>query len=744
MKRLLLSFLLLVFSTWIQAQDQLLSADKAFAFKAKVVNDEIQLSWDIAKGYYLYKEKVAISANFPARLGVAKFPAAKIKQDEFFGTIGTYRKNVLVRVPVLPGEQSAILLTVSYQGCADIGVCYPPIQKSVTLPIKSTQSITPVDRASSLLSTAQSQARSMFASATNEGPLPPDQAFKLTVVPSDANNLKAIWTIKPDYYLYHDKFSIDVQGAELGNINLPKGKIKDDELFGKVEVHTNRVEVDIPLYNISAKSVQFNAQYQGCWEGGVCYAPQQKTLTVPLFKEGAQAQKVDPEFVTNVVDKTVPPSTSVSIKPELTEAEQIIQSIQGKGIYSLLFFFFIAGLGAAFTSCVLPMIPILSAIIIGQEKKVSTKKAFSMSLVFVIFMSLAYALIGVLFAKSGEQIQIVLQNPWVLGGFSLIFVLLALSMFGYFEIKIPNAIQNKLANVSNKQKGGSFVGVAIMGFLSALIVGPCSAPILSAALLYIAQSGVDNVWLGAGALFALGMGMGMPLIAAGTGVVMPQSGEWMERVKQAFGVVMLGMAIYFIARVIPANVALILWALLFTISPIAMGVLESVTTPWQRIFKAIGLIILGYGILLMGLVARGGGDMFAPLAGYTSSSQSQQAHVEFRSIKSIQDLDQILDQTKQNKQLVVLDFYADWCISCKELERFVFSNSEVVNKMQNVIALQADVTKNDAHDKALMKRFNIVGPPAILFFKGGVEGRAQRIIGEINAKNFIKRLNKVQ
>ena len=751
MKRLLL-FLLLVFSALTPAQDELLSADKAFAFKAEVVGDEILLNWDIAKGYYLYKEKVGISANHSARLGKADFPKAKIKNDQFFGIVATYRKNLLVRVPVLPGKEKSILLTVSYQGCADIGVCYPPIKKSVTLTIKGTNKVALVDSAfktSTTQSSAQNQAQSMFAN-TDEVPLPPDQAFNLSVVAIDANTLKMLWEIRPNYYLYHDKFFIDAQGADFGNINFPKGEIKDDDLFGRVEVHKNRLEVDLPLQNIKAKTINLTVRYQGCWEGGVCYPPQEKTFKIPLTEQVTKATATTATATTANTATTATTVVTTNTASELTETEQIIESIQGKNIFSLLFFFFIAGLGASFTSCVLPMIPILSAIIIGQEKQVSTKRAFAMSLTFVIFMSLAYALIGILFAKSSEglQLQIVLQNPWVLGVFSLIFVLLALSMFGFFEIKIPNFIQNKLSSVSNKQKGGSFIGVAIMGFLSALIVGPCSAPILSAALLYIAQT-VDTVGIGFGAsaLFALGMGMGAPLVVAGAGVSMPKPGVWMDNVKHIFGIIMLGMAIYFIQRVVADNTALILWALLLTIAPIAMGVLNQQTqdsTAWRRIFRALGLIILGYGILLWVLVAKGGGDMFAPLAGYgVSTTNTGSAHVQFTPIKSSADLDRILAKSKLDKKIVMLDFYADWCISCKELERFVFSNAQVLAKMQNVVAIQADVTENDAVDRALMKRFNIIGPPAILFFNNGIEKRSQRIVGEISAQDFIQRLNKI-
>ena len=298
----------------------------------------------------------------------------------------------------------------------------------------------------------------------------------------------------------------------------------------------------------------------------------------------------------------------------------------------------------------------------------------------------------------------------------------------------------------SKQEGGHLIGVAIMGFLSALIVGPCVAPPLAGALIYIGQTG--DAMLGGLSLFVMSLGMGAPLLAIGAGVSkLPKAGGWMDNIKYVFGILMLAVAIWLLDRIISPVVSLALWATLFSFSPIAMGVLNSLTntpTPWQRIFKAIGLLVLAYGILLWGLVARGGGDMLAPLSGYGASTQSEQVHVKFEKIKSNADLDRILLRAKANNQIVMLDFYADWCISCKELERFVFSNDKVVDTMKNHIALQADVTANDEIDKALMARFNIIGPPAILFFNNGVEKRSQRIVGEINAQGYLEHFNKAQ
>jgi len=430
---------------------------------------------------------------------------------------------------------------------------------------------------------------------------------------------------------------------------------------------------------------------------------------------------------------------------ELNETDKITNILKQGDVLWTLGWFFVIGLGLSLTPCVFPMIPILSGIIVGQ-KGVTTRKALIMSIVFVLAMSVTYTIAGVLAGLFGENLQILFQTPWVLIVFSLVFVALAFSMFGYYEIQLPARLQNKIANISNKQEGGHLIGVAIMGFLSALIVGPCVAPPLAGALIYIGQTG-DAV-LGGLSLFVMSLGMGAPLLAIGAGASkLPKAGGWMDNVKYVFGILMLAVAIWLLDRITSPIVSLALWATLFSFSPIAMGVLNSLTntpTPWQRIFKAIGLLVLAYGILLWGLVARGGGDMLAPLAGYGNGAQVEQVHVKFEKIKSNKDLDQALLRAKANNQIVMLDFYADWCISCKELERFVFSNANVVNKMQNVIALQADVTANDATDKALMTRFNIIGPPAILFFKNGIENRPQRIVGEINAQGFLEHLKKSQ
>ena len=738
MKHILLSLFLLT-SLFVNAQDELLPADKAFAFKAEIVDDKILLNWDIAKGYYLYKEKIKIVSDHSQRLGEAQFPIAKIKNDEFFGKVGVYRDNVLVSVPVLEGESKLIVVNVEFQGCADLGVCYPPMTRSATLKVGSSNKSL-IDSAFDVLSKTKSAMQSIVDKTIeiSDEPLPADRAFSYSVSAIDTNTLRASWKIHPEYYLYHDKFFIDIKGAEFDDVNFPKGEIKEDEFFGKVEVHKGEFSVDIPLTNIQSSQVTFIAKFQGCWLGGICYPPVEKSTDIALSKatESSATDSV------KTLPKSVLSATNTNSE-SLNETDKITALLQQDNILWILVSFFGFGLLLSLTPCVFPMIPILSGIIVGQKGEITTRKALIMSIVFVLAMSVTYSMAGVLAGYFGENLQVLFQTPWVLMVFSAIFVALAFSMFGYYEIQFPSSLQNKITNISNKQEGGNLIGVAIMGFLSALIVGPCVAPPLAGALIYIGQTG-DAV-LGGLSLFVLSLGMGAPLLLVGAGVSkLPKAGGWMDNVKYVFGILMLAVAIYLLDRIITPYVSLILWASLFTLSPIAMGALNSFTSTtvaWQRILKGIGLLIVIYGVLLWGLVARGGGDMLAPLAGYGTSVQAEKAHIAFEKIKSSDDLDRVLAKAQGNNQIVMLDFYADWCISCKELERFVFSNVKVVSEMKNVIALQADVTANDATDKALMARFSIIGPPGILFFKAGVENRSQRIVGEINAQDFLKHLN---
>ena len=730
--------LLFAFINFAYANEELLPGDEAFRFKAQLVNDEIHLNWDIAKGYYLYKEKIKIASEQSEELGVIKMPEAQVIDDEFFGKIGIYRNATSAIIPILDGKSQSVILNVSYQGCADIGVCYPPISKNVALNIASLRPQNIMQEALSMLKDASKSAKSLVSDEEITGePLPPEQAFKFSVDALDSTNLIAKWEIADGYYLYHDKFSIDMQGADFGDIQFPSGKMKDDPIFGKVETHRKLVELQIPILNVKADSVEFQAAWQGCWDQGVCYPPQKFSGKVKLPALSA-------------VKQTTTASSTPNTSTELSETDQIAALLQQDNILWVLASFFGFGLLLSFTPCVFPMIPILSGIIVGQKEEVSTSRALIMSIVFVLAMSAAYSGAGVLAGYFGENLQVAFQTPWVLALFSAVFVALAFSMFGYFDIQLPMSLQNKISSLSNSQKGGNLIGVAIMGFLSALIVGPCVAPPLAGALIYIGQTG-DAV-LGGLSLFVMSLGMGAPLIAVGAGVSkLPRAGGWMDKVKYVFGILMLAVAIYLIDRVISDMVSLILWASLLTIAPIAMGALNSQdgsSTPWQRIFKAIGLIIMGYGFLIWLLVARGGGDMLAPLSGWNmgspnSAAQAQETKIVFEKIKTSAELDTVLANAKKNNQIVMFDFYADWCVSCIEMEKFTFSDADVVKATSSFVNIKADVTKNDEFDKELMSRFGIIGPPALLFFKDGVEVKVKRVVGFMKSGKFITHISTI-
>jgi thiol:disulfide interchange protein DsbD len=396
------------------------------------------------------------------------------------------------------------------------------------------------------------------------------------------------------------------------------------------------------------------------------------------------------------------------------------------------------------------MIPILSSIIVGQGDDISTSKAFTLSLTYVLAMAVTYTVAGVIVGLSGENIQVWFQNPWVLSVFAGIFVLLSLAMFGFYELQMPSGIQNKLNNISSGAKQGSYVGAGIMGLLSALIVGPCVTAPLIGALIYIAETG--NAWVGGIALFSLSMGMGAPLLAIGTsaGKILPKAGAWMDAVKAVFGVLLLGLAIWMLERFLPAPIILLLTGALLIVSAIYLGALDAIkegASGWSKLWKGMGLISLVYGGILVIGAAGGSNSLLQPLQGIASTQQvansdthstSGSEHaLPFQQVKGVDGLQTALAQAAKEGRPVMLDFYADWCVSCKEMEAFTFSNGDVQRSLQNFVMLQADVTKNDAQDKALLKELGLFGPPAILFYDNTAsELRNYRVVGFMDAGKF--------
>ncbi|SFV60507.1 Cytochrome c-type biogenesis protein DsbD, protein-disulfide reductase [hydrothermal vent metagenome] len=740
-------FLIFLYSQTLLANIDLLPVDKAFQLKTSIINNTIQLNWTIPKGYYLYKDKIKITTDYATTLDKAIFSKAKIKNDDLFGEVAVFYKNASIKVPVLNSKTKEFKLQVSYQGCADIGICYPPVKKVFNLTLDNwVPPKTAIDNAFNLFKKIGNQASN---SATNfkdalfnqsaDDLLSANDAFKLSVKKISDNKLLATWDIQSGYYLYNNKFFFDIKGADFKKINFPKGKIKDDAYFGKVEIHRDLLEVEIPLKNIT-KNVVFIAKFQGCADVGVCYPPQQQSFEFNFEKNSSKNTLITKQT------SITPPQNTLNQNMELSEQDTIANLLKQNNLWLVLLSFFGFGLLLSFTPCVFPMIPILSSIIIGQGDRITTSRAFLMSLTFVLAMAITYASVGVLAGYLGANLQIIFQNKWVLIGFSTVFVILALSMFGLFEIQLPKSLQTKVTEVSGKQEGGSLWGVLIMGFLSALIVGPCVAPPLAGALIYIGQTG-DAV-LGGLSLFVMSLGMGAPLILIGTsaGKLLPKAGSWMDSVKAFFGIMMLAVAIYLLERIVGEFVSLILWATLATTSAVSIGALDSLTqgvSPWRRLFKALGLILLGYSLLLWLLVARGGGDMFKPLSGWSFQGQTSSniAKVKWIKVKTNTELNNLISNNKN--KLVVVDFYADWCIYCKTIDKEVFSQSDVLSALGNAVMVKIDITENTNDDKQLLQRFSIFAPPAFIFFKNGQEVKNARLVGEFDKNYFLTHLNKL-
>lgn len=731
--------------------DELLEPDAAFVFSASTeASGQLNVQWKVAEGYYLYRSRIQFRTDTPGvELGEPQFPAGKIKDDEFFGKVETYRGSVDITVPVTRSSDAPAtfkLIAVS-QGCADQGVCYPPHTQTAELSLPKTTPVAVAATSSPMEKLAKLSNELGFDNNDNEF-LDPDIAFRPVITASaDGAYLLVRWDIEDGYYLYRDKFGIALESGEgvtLQDAQFPAGEYKDDETFGRVEVHHHLVEARVPLSRsqTEATSLRIKLSYQGCAEAGICYPPQNKILDVEV-PAGTGALAVTASTNPTATLATTPTQAQADSAP-ITEQDRIARILTEKPLWLSMLLFFALGIGLSVTPCVFPMIPILSSIIVGQGEGLTTRRAFILSLVYVLAMALTYTVAGVVAALFGENLQAAFQNPWILSSFAAVFVLLALSMFGFYELQMPAALQSRLSALSNRQQGGTLVGVAVMGFLSALIVGPCVAAPLAAALLVIGQTG-DTV-LGGSALFALSMGMGMPLLAIGTGAgkLLPRAGGWMNAVKAVFGVLLLAVAIWMLERILPTAASMTLWAALLITSAVYMGALEKLdvdATGWHKLWKGVGLIMLVQGVLILTGVASGSNDALQPLRGVAlsgnASATQATASLDFQRIKSVDDLNQAITQANSQGKTVMLDFYADWCTDCHRMEKNTFRNADVLQAIGNAVALQADVTANDDTDKSLLQHFKLIGPPAILFFdNNGQELGRHRVVGYMGPETF--------
>ncbi len=572
--------------------------------------------------------------------------------------------------------------------------------------------------------------------------LPPDQVFKIDVVAQDAQTLQANFNIMQGYYLYRDRISFKTSddAVKLGEPTFPKGEVKNDPNFGVIEVFHHSFQAALPM-SVSKPlgKLAIVVEYQGCSEQGLCYPPIEKTFQVSLQDRSktasgvATSSKIDPEIMAAAV-----------LPVAETEESTIAQLFKNGSFWLIVSFFFGAGLLLAFTPCVFPMIPILSGIIVGRGHHITKMHAFILSLAYVLGMAITYALAGVAAGFSGELISNALQTPWMLGSFAAVFVLLSLSMFGFYELQLPTALQSKLADTSNRLHGGHISGVFIMGALSAIIMGPCVAAPLAGALLYISKT--HDAILGGVALFVLALGMGAPLLLIGTsaGVLLPKAGAWMDAVKRFFGVMLLALAIWIIQPLLPMGVQMFLWALLLILTAAYMHVLDALpqrANGWNKLRKGVGLLLLLVGISYLAGALSGARDILRPLATFNKNKDESTvaAPLQWQRIKNLVELEQRI-ATAQGK-IVVLDFYADWCVSCKEMERYTFADPVVQKMLKPAILLRADVTSNTAEDKAILKRFDLFGPPATLFFNAqGEEEQEARVVGYQDATQFVKSL----
>ena len=547
--------------------------------------------------------------------------------------------------------------------------------------------------------------------------LPVRDAFRLNLIDTTPETIKLRFVPTEGYYLYRHKFAFKTEPADiaLGTPQLPPGEQKHDEYFGDVEVYHGILDVDIPRPANDQRPFTLVVTYQGCADKGLCYPPETERLNIG----------------------GTPVSTAV--------AEAAAPAAKSWG-WRELALFFLAGLGLTFTPCVLPMLPILSGVVLRGQ--VGGLRGFSLSLAYVLPMAACFALLGALMGMFGAQLnlQARLQSVWVLAPFALFFAIFALAMFGVFELKLPQAISNRLDRVANRTQGGSLWGAAVLGVVSSLLVSPCVSAPLAGALLYISASGDA---LGGGLkLFALGLGMGAPLLLVATGGAawLPKSGPWLVSVKNAIGVLLLGLAIGLLSRVLPGPITLLLIGLLAAGVSLFLGTLEfGYKAPRQRLAQLLGLFLLVYALACWYGALSGQSDPFNPV-GHSQpvapAASAPQTEDQWQTVSTAGELDKVLAQASAAGQPLLLDWYADWCISCKVIEHEVLNNPQVLDRLKGYRLVRFDMTASNAGQRALLDRYQLFGPPALMFFgKNGSEISDQRVIGEINAADFAERVD---
>jgi thiol:disulfide interchange protein DsbD len=562
--------------------------------------------------------------------------------------------------------------------------------------------------------------------------LPPDQAFRFSAsATTDATGARAVrlyWVIAPGYYLYRDRIRIESaqEPARIGSPQFPPGQTKSDEYFGKQVIYHQQLLALVPVLGASTQPLGLSVTYQGCAEAGLCYPPITRIVSLDFSGGAAGAASLGSGAGAG--------AGASGAGHYVSEQDRLALLLRSGNLLQVLLEFFVGGLLLAFTPCVLPMVPILSGLIVGHGHRVTTARAFLLSLTYVLGMAVTYTATGVVCAAAGKQVQAIFQQPWILVLFAALFVAMAFAMFGLFTVQMPSFVQSRLAEISNRQRSGSFLGVGVMGMLSALIVTTCVGPVLVAALIVIGQTG--DMFRGGAALFAMSLGMGAPLLVVGSsaGRWLPRAGAWMDGVKRLFGVLMLGMAAWMLARIVPARATLLLFAVpALAAALVCWGFAGARSRTGVWLARSGAVLAALYGVVLLLGAARGAEDPLQPFAPATASADG----LQFRSIASVAELRSQVQAAAAAHQAVLLDIDADWCTSCKEMQRYTFTDPDVRRQLQSVRLLRANVTANSAEDQALLHEFQIFGPPTIaLYDASGREQQAFRVVGYMKAAQF--------
>jgi thiol:disulfide interchange protein DsbD len=593
------------------------------------------------------------------------------------------------------------------------------------------------------------------SAATEEDFLPPEQAFRFAARQVDPQTIEVRFDVAGGYYLYRERFAFSVQPetVRLGQPEFPAGKVKFDETFGKeMETYRDTVVIRVPVQSAPADGQwSLVVTSQGCADKGLCYPPMESVYKVGAVSLGSLFGGSPRSEATTPPPAVGPGTAGAAPAARLDENDRIAGVLASRNLGIVVALFFGLGLLLTFTPCVLPMIPILSSIVVGEHA--TRSRALVVSLAYVLGMAVVYTAIGVAAGLLGEGLAAALQTPAVLVAFAGLMVALSLSMFGLYELQLPQQWQNRLTATSNRRRGGQVVGAAAMGAISALIVGPCVTAPLAGALAYIAQT--RDALTGGSALLAMALGMGVPLVLVGVGAgnLLPRAGRWMEATKRFFGFLLLGVSIWMVTPVLPAWLIMALWAALLLVAAVFLGAFDALGAEahgMARLGKGLGVLAaLAGAILLLGL-ASGGRDPLQPLAhlnlarvtGVAAEAPAGPQAVRFERVRSLAELDARVAQAAAAGKPVLLDFYADWCVSCKEMERMTFTDTRVRSRMSEIVLLQADVTANNADDKALLKRFGLFGPPGIILFGADGRERPVRVIGYQSAGRFLESLER--